>query len=128
MGAPYYGAYFVAAALANADSVAMLDTGKTPFAVYAIYKGDKPFRLVLYNSDHYTGGAKVRSNHTFHASGMGGLKSVRAKRLTAPAATTRQDRGENPTFGGQVFGNGTCRIGGKEVVETIKVEGRERRS
>ena len=121
MGAPYYGAYFAAAALANADSVAMLDNGTTPYAAYAVYKGGKPIRVILYNSNYYTSG--TRSSHTFELTGLPGL-IVKGKRLTAPAATSRQDRGGNPRYGGQSFANGTCKIQGAESLEMTKVSGK----
>ena len=121
MGAPYYGAYFVAAAVANADSVAMLDDGTTPYAIYAVYKNGKPIRMILYNSDYYTNGTRL--GHTFQLTGLPGT-SVKAKRLTAPAATSRQDQGGAPSFGGQTFVDGTCTIKGTETFETTKVSGK----
>ena len=121
MGAPYYGAYFVAAALAGADKIAMLDAGKSSYAVYAIYNGQRPVRLVLYNSDYYIGG--TRGTYAFIVDGLGAVASVRARRLTAPAATSRQDRGGDPTFAGLGFANATCDRTGTEKGETVVVSG-----
>lgn len=118
-GAPYYGAYFVTAALANADSVAMLDDGKGTYATYAVYKTNKPVRVVLYNSDYYTSG--TRSTRSFSLEGLTAGASIKAKRLTAQYATSRQDQGQIPTFGGQSFTDGTCAISGSEKFETATV-------
>jgi hypothetical protein len=46
---------------------------------------------------------------------------VRVKRLAAPSAGARQDRGDVITFGGQVFEDGSCVVRGTEVVESVKV-------
>lgn len=118
MGAPYYGAYFATLALANADQIAPLDDQTTAYAAYAIYKNGSPTKVLLYNSDYYTSG--TRSSQTFTLGGLSS-SSVTAKRLTAPYATSRQDRGQNPTFGGQTFVNGTCAIQGTAVTETNTV-------
>ncbi|KAI9741047.1 MAG: hypothetical protein M1834_002758 [Cirrosporium novae-zelandiae] len=120
MGAPFYGAYFVASALAGADKVVQLDDGATDYAVYAVYESGSPLRAVLYNSEYYTSG--TRSSTTFSLSNLGSSQSsVKAKRLTAPYATSRVDRGGNPSFGGQTFANVTCAIQGTETFETTTV-------
>lgn len=118
MGAPYYGAYFATMALAEADNIASLDDGTTSYAVYAIYKSGKPVKALLYNSDYYTGG--MRSKQTFTLAGLSS-STVMAKRLTAPFATSRVDQGSNPTIGGQQFANGTCKVIGTEVSESVTV-------
>ncbi|KAL4920604.1 hypothetical protein BDW62DRAFT_198903 [Aspergillus aurantiobrunneus] len=121
-GAPYYGAYFVTLALANAEQIAPLDDQTTAFAAYAIYEGGSPVRVLLYNSEYYTSGARPSETYTLR-----GLTSstVSAKRLTAPYSTSRVDRGESPTLGGQTFGNGDCTVQGTEVEETASVSGGE---
>ena len=121
MGAPYYGAYFATMALAGADHIAPLDSQTTAYAAYAIYSSGSPVRVLLYNSDYYTTG--TRTAQTFVLSGLSGLSTVTAKRLTAPYATSRVDQGGNPTVGGQTFANGTCTIQGTPVVETATVSG-----
>ena len=118
MGAPYYGAYFATMALAGADKISMLDTATTNYAGYAIYASNSPVRVLLYNSDYYTSG--TRSTQAFTLVGLSG-SAVTAKRLTAPAATSRQDQGQNPTVGGQTFANGTCTIQGSAKTETTAV-------
>jgi hypothetical protein len=118
MGSPYYGAYFATMALANADQIAPLDDHTTGYASYAIYKDGAPIRVLLYNSDYYTSGTRL--TQTFTLTGLSS-SSVTAKRLTAPYATSRVDKGQNPTVGGQTFGNGTCTIQGTAVTETATV-------
>lgn len=46
---------------------------------------------------------------------------VVAKRLTAPAVTSEQNAGVNPTFGGQWFVNETCGLEGEEIFEEVRV-------
>ena len=118
MGSPYFGAYFATMALAGADRIAPLDDQTTGYAAYAIYKDNKPIRVLLYNSDYYTSG--TRSSQTYVLSGLSS-SSVTAKRLTAPYATSRVDQGGNPTVAGQTFANGTCVIHGTQTVETATV-------
>ncbi|KAJ5420584.1 hypothetical protein N7465_003103 [Penicillium sp. CMV-2018d] len=122
IGSPYYGAYFATMALANADQIAPLDSQDTAYAAYAIYKAGVPIRVLLYNSDYYISASGTRSSQIYTLSGLSS-PSVTAKRLTAPYATSRVDRGENPTVGGQTFANGTCTIQGTESVETVTVSG-----
>ncbi|KAL4930981.1 uncharacterized protein BDV17DRAFT_297481 [Aspergillus undulatus] len=121
-GAPYYGAYFATLALANADQIAPLDERTTNYAAYAIYEGGSPARVLLYNSDYYTSG--TRSSQTYTLTGLPS-STLTARRLTAPYATSRADRGESPTLAGQTFGNGDCTVQGDEVVETASVTGGE---
>lgn len=120
MGAPYYGAYYATMALAGADHIAPLDSQTTAYAAYAIYKSGAPVRVLLYNSDYYASG--TRTSQTFVLSDLSSA-SVTAKRLTAPYATSRVDRGQNPTIAGQTFANGTCVIQGTQSIETATVSG-----
>lgn len=124
MGAPYYGAYIATAALAQGAYISTLDTGDTNYAVYVIYGQDgKPLRALLYNSDYYAGDG-TRGNETFALNNLrSSITNVKAKRLTAESALSRVDRGQNPTFGGQVFDNVTCKIDGTETYETTPVTG-----
>ncbi|KAH8883084.1 hypothetical protein GQ53DRAFT_664796 [Thozetella sp. PMI_491] len=118
MGAPYYGAYFATMALANADQIASLDDRTTAYAAYAIYKSGAPIKVLLYNSNYYTSG--TRSSQTFTLTGLSS-STVTAKRLTGPYATSRVDRSESPTVGGQTFADGTCTIQGASAVETVAI-------
>lgn len=123
MGAPYYGAHAATAAMAGGSYISALDPGNTNYAVYVIYDKQKaPIKLVLYNSDFY-GGSGARGSETFVLSGLSG--EVRGKRLTAAGANARVDHGENPSFGGQFFANGSCIIGGVEVLERVQIVGGE---
>lgn len=120
MGAPYYGAYAATALLAKASYLTALDAGTTNYAAYVAYDSNKaPLRALLYNSDYYSGGG-TRSSASFVLTGLT-ASSVRAKRLTATSALSRQDQGQIPTFGGQSFTDGTCVKTGTETYETVLV-------
>lgn len=120
MGSPYYGAYMATAAMAGGAYIAALDNGLTNYGVYVVYDiHKKPLRAVLYNSDYYDGSA-TRTSQTFQLSSIVGL-TVKAKRLTGKTALSRVDTGESPSFGGQKFQDGTCKIMGNEVFETTIV-------
>ncbi|PGH14353.1 hypothetical protein AJ80_05943 [Polytolypa hystricis UAMH7299] len=121
MGAPYYGAYFAAMAIGKADKIAPLDDFRTAYGAYAIYENNRPVRVLLYNSDFYTSGN--RGQETFTLTGLTSSSQVTAKRLTAPNANSRQDRGENPNIAGRSFTDGTCVMQGTETVETVAVSG-----
>lgn len=122
MGAPYYGAYAATAAMAGGSYISALDAGTTDYAVYVIYdSARKPLRALLYNSDYFDG-TDTRSSESFVLTGLTAT-SVKAKRLTAASALSRVDEGSNPTFGGQMFANVTCAIGGTETFETTTVSG-----
>ncbi|PMD28948.1 glycoside hydrolase family 79 protein [Hyaloscypha variabilis F] len=120
MGAPYYGAYAAAAAVAGASSIVSLDTGNSSVGGYAVFDGNgSPLRVLLLNSVFYDGSG-VRGNQSFVLEGLSG-EGVRAKRLTAPSANSRVDQGGNPSFGGQMFANETCVVEGEEVWESSDV-------
>lgn len=119
MGAPYYGAYFATLALAGADQIAPLDNFGSTYGAWAIYSKGHLIKVLLYNSDYYASG--TRPSQIFTLSGLLDSCNVRAIRLTAPFSTSRQDQGQNPTVGGQTFGNGTCSIQGTAVQEETDV-------
>lgn len=121
MGAPYYGATAAVALMAGASHLTALDTGSTNYAGYASFDASGPLRVLLYNSDYYSGSG-TRGSQSFVLTGLTGT-SVRAKRLTAASALSRQDQGGNPSFGGQYYNNGTCVVGGTETYETGSVSG-----
>lgn len=122
MGAPYYGAYFASMALAGADYIAPLDDQSTAYGAYAIYEGDTPVRVLLYNSDYYVSG--TRPSQSFTLTGVSG-STVSTKLLTAPYATSRVDQGENPTVAGQTFAKGSCVVQGTAQEQTVAVSGGE---
>jgi len=120
MGAPYYGATAAVALMAGASHLTALDTGRTAYGAYAAFgSGGAPLRVLLYNSDYYAG-TGARSSQSFVLTGLN-VSSVKAKRLTAAGAMARQDQGGTITFGGQIFGNGTCVVSGAETFETAVV-------
>lgn len=115
MGAPYYGAYLATQALANVSYISQLDAGSTRYAAYALYDDSKALtKVLLYNSGYYTEGTRPKQD--FVLKGLTGSKTS-ATRLTAEFATSRQDRGQVPTVGGQSFEDGTCVIQGTPVSE-----------
>ncbi|AEO59838.1 glycoside hydrolase family 79 protein [Thermothelomyces thermophilus ATCC 42464] len=124
MGAPYYGATAAVALAAGASSIAALDAGTDGYAAYVTFDAaGAPLRALLYNSDYYAGGgAEPRSSQQFTLTGLRGDR-VRAKRLTAASSLSRADRGNDISFGGQYWVNGTCVVGGEEVFETVEVAG-----
>jgi hypothetical protein len=122
MGAPYYGAYTAATALAGGSKIVMLDSGTTNYATYIIYGSNgKPLRAVLINTDYYSG-TPPRGIQSFTLTGIT-TASVKAKRLTAANTEARVDQGSSPSFGGQEFENGTCVKTGTETYETTTVSG-----
>ncbi|KAK4226038.1 beta-glucuronidase [Podospora fimiseda] len=120
MGNPYYGAYFITMALAQADRIAPLDNMSTNYGGYVIYKDNKPIRVLLVNSDYYETGTRGRQTYT-----LNGLTStsVTAKRLTGASATARQDRGQSASVDGKTFEDGTCKKVGAEKTERVSVSG-----
>ncbi|KAF2463352.1 uncharacterized protein BDR25DRAFT_384655 [Lindgomyces ingoldianus] len=121
MGAPYYGAIFAASAFGGGKSIVAIDSGNSAYAAYVIFGADgNPARVALVNSEYFTSG--TRGSHVFVLEGLKG-ESVHVKRLTAQSATSRVDEGSSPTWGGQKFEDGTCKVVGTEVKETVKVEG-----
>ncbi|KAK4182482.1 beta-glucuronidase [Podospora australis] len=120
MGNPYYGAYFITAALAQADKIAPLDNFSTNYGAYAIYKDNKPIRILLINSDYYESGTRGKQSYT-----LTGLtsSSVTAKRLTGAKATSRQDQEAGATVSGQTFQDGTCKLQGTAADERATVTG-----
>lgn len=122
LGSPYYGAYAATAAMAGGSYISALDSGTTNYAVYVVYDSAKnPLRALLYNSDYFNG-TGTRTSESFVLTGLTAA-SVKAKRLTAASALSRVDQGSNPTFGGQIFANMTCAIGGTETFENTVVSG-----
>jgi len=120
MGAPYYGATAAVAFLAGASHLTALDNGSTNYAGYASFDdAGELMRVLLYNSDFFNGSG-TRASQSFILTGLR-RTSVKAKRLTAASAMSRQDQGGNPSFGGQQFANGTCVISGVETFETTSV-------
>lgn len=70
----------------------------------------------------------TRSRQSFELGGLLSGTMVRAKRLTAASAQSRQDQGDVPSLGGQSFGDGTCVIKGAETFEAATVSSSGRAS
>ena len=105
--------------LAGGASIAVLDDGSSSYGGYVVFsENEKPFKILLYNSDYYDGDGD-RSSQTIILTGLT-ASTVSAKRLTASSATSTQSGG-GLSFGGQTFVDATCDIEGSEVVETISV-------
>ncbi|KAK8846543.1 hypothetical protein IAR55_005629 [Kwoniella newhampshirensis] len=121
--APYYGAYFAASAIQGMSSIAQVDDGKSTLGVYSLYAGFRLSRSVVYNSAYFANSTTTgRPSQTVVLTGIpSGSTSVRTKRLTAPYSTSQQELGQNPTFGGQSFANGTCLAQGVENFESVKM-------
>lgn len=120
MGAPYYGAYAATALLAKASYLTALDDGTTNYAAYVSFGSDgKPLRVLLYNSDYFSGSG-TRTSQPFELRGLTG-SSLKAKRLTAGSAMSRVDQGGAVSFGGQTFTDGSCTVSGTEAVESLTV-------
>ncbi|EPQ57604.1 hypothetical protein GLOTRDRAFT_59073 [Gloeophyllum trabeum ATCC 11539] len=118
VGAPFYGAAFVSDFLGrDGEKLVMLDDGSGSIGLYAIYNAaNAPTRLLIYNSGYYNG------TGTRHSTGISATREVRAKRLTAPNATSRVDQGANVTIGGAIF-DGICQLSGSQITESIEVVG-----
>ena len=120
---PYYGAAFVSEFLGtDGAKVAMLDDGSTPIGVYAVYSAvGAPIRLLVVNTGYFDGtGARTSATITFTNVEEGEV-AVRAKRLTAPNATSRVDAGAAVTIGGSASFASTCARNGTQTTETVNV-------
>lgn len=121
-GAPYYGAYVATATMAGGSYISALDSGSSNYGAYVVYSSAKaPLKVLLYNSDYYSGSG-TRGSVSFVLAGLGS-GTLKSKRLTAASASSRVDEGSNPTFGGQTFANGTCAVQGTETFESTNVSG-----
>lgn len=122
VASPYYGAYFAAAAVAGGSHIAILDDGIDEFGVYAVYSsGGKLLRIALFSTEFYDGNG-LRLTSQFDLNGLDdGILKIR--RLTAPSALSRADRGQKPSYDGLGFTDGNCKINGKTWSEIAKVEG-----
>ncbi|KAL1896558.1 hypothetical protein Sste5346_004592 [Sporothrix stenoceras] len=86
INAPFYGGYFAALAVADADRIVALDSGNSSYAQYGIYKNGSPSRAVFINTDYFSGGDGCRNNTAFTLFGLGGKRNVRALRMTAASS------------------------------------------
>ncbi|KAJ8497180.1 hypothetical protein ONZ51_g677 [Trametes cubensis] len=122
---PYYGAVFVSEFLGtDGTKVAMLDNGTTAVAVYAVYSASNtPLRLLILNSNYFDG-TETRSSTSVTFTGISTTSGTKqAKRLTAPAATSRVDQGASVTIGGGGTFGTNCARTGTEGTEAVAVSG-----
>ncbi|KAK7187721.1 hypothetical protein DPSP01_004558 [Paraphaeosphaeria sporulosa] len=125
--APFYGGYVSALALAGGDKIVAGDKGTARYAQYIVYARNKPIKLVLLNTDYYSGNG-TRSSTTFNLSGLIGLKKAKALRFAAASSALTTEPGDttatsHPTIGGQYFLNKDCAIAGDRKYEYREVKG-----
>ncbi|KAG7284887.1 hypothetical protein NEMBOFW57_009502 [Staphylotrichum longicolle] len=117
MGAPYYGATAAVAFLAGARHVAALDAGTTKYAAYASFDAEgRPLRVLLFNSEYYAGSGSARTVQRFTLTGLAGAAADGGELVGAGG------QGDEISFGGQRWTDGTCVVAGAETFETAKVE------
>lgn len=127
--APYYGAYFVSAALGGSAAVAQLDDGGSDLAVYAMYthgSDASPAKLAIINTAYYpnttaSAGTSTRPQSTVRLTGLRSGSAATLRRLTAPYATSQQELGQVPTWAGRSFSNAKCAFAGTEKTEAVAV-------
>lgn len=103
VNAPFYGAYFAALAVEGGGSILASDNGTDSFAQYVVYKKEKPFKVVLVNTEYYSGTGS-RSATKFTLTGLENGR-VQALRLTGPSSETsvsrlQSDPSLEPSIGG----------------------------
>ena len=64
-----------------------LDEGSSRYAQYVVYNGDKQQRIILINTDYYSG-IGTRSETTFTLNGVTTCGSAKGLRMTAPSSET----------------------------------------
>lgn len=93
-----------ALALNGGDQVVASDDGLNSYAQYIIYRKGKPYKVLLINTDYYSGHGE-RTSMTFTLTGLSS-RQVRGLRFTAPssevnATSTRGDGIDAATIGGK---------------------------
>lgn len=123
VGAPYYGAAFLSEFLGTDGSkLSMLDDGTGAIASYVIYSAAaQPVRLLVYNSNYYNGTGTRSSASVSFTGGPISSDIINAKRLTAPASTSRVDQGATVTIGGGGTFDHKCTPIGSQTMETVAV-------
>ena len=82
-----------------------------------------PVRLLAINSNNY-GGSGTREAATVSFSGLKTTAgSIKAKRMTAPSATSRVDQGAAVTIGGSSSFSSDCSRTGTQTTESVAVSG-----
>ncbi|KAM0340126.1 hypothetical protein ACHAPU_010618 [Fusarium lateritium] len=124
VNAPFYGGYMAALAVNGRDQIVALDEGGDSYTQYVIYKGGKPTKVLLINTDYYSGIGR-RSSKGFTLASLSGSK-LKTIRMTAPSSeTTTSQAQQKPlrevTIGGQYFANSDCSVRGERVFEHAAV-------
>ncbi len=125
MFTPYYGAAFVSEFLGtDGVKVAMLDDGSSAIGVYATFSSSNtPVRVLVINTDYFDGNG-TRSVANVTLTGLITDSGARkAKRLTAPSATSEIDQGAPVTIGGTTAFAADCSISGTQSFESVNVSG-----
>jgi hypothetical protein len=104
VNAPFYGAYMAGLALADGDHVTASDAGTDSYAQYVIYRKGKPFKVVLINTDYYSGHGE-RTSASFKLTGLTKQTKLKAIRMSAPSSEVYTSRTQTkpalePTIGG----------------------------
>lgn len=86
-------------ALAGGEKIVAGDDGTSRYAQYVIYAQDQPIRVVLLNTDYYSGNG-TRNSTTFNLSGLTGSQTLKAIRFTAASSEVKTSKtGENADSG-----------------------------
>lgn len=100
----------------------MLDDGTSAIGVYAVYSSSNvPVRLLILNSNYFDG-TGTRASTSVSLTGLT-AGNKKAKRLTAPNATSRSDQGAAVTIGGSTSFTSTCVRSGTQNLEDVNVSG-----
>lgn len=101
-----YGGYFAALAVADGEQVLALDKGTNSYAQYVIYNKGKPVKIVLINTDYYSGQG-ARNETAFTITGLKdskGKDKIQALRMTAANSEVYLDQDARPNGGGVYIG------------------------
>lgn len=103
MNTPFYGGIFSALVIEQSDHISALDNGTDPYAGYVAYKDDRAQKVVLLNTDYYSGHGS-RSSREFSVWGIPATQA-QVLRMTAPnseavATSDETARDTWPSIGG----------------------------
>lgn len=105
----------------DGKTVAALTSPATTIGLYAVYSSaGKPLRVLAYNSAYFASGTRPTASVALESLGSA---SVRVKRLTAPAATSRADQSAPPTIGAGGGFAANCVPTGTQTLESVAVSG-----
>ena len=94
-----------ALALNGGDQVVASDDGLTSYAQYVIYQNGKPYKILLINTDYYSGHGQ-RTNMTFTLTGLGS-RQIRGLRFTAPSSEVKATSGRGDEMNAVTIGGKT---------------------